>query len=269
MLQRVRRTNEKEKRGARHFISRGVVAQTVQHHSRGAQYRPVGGIVRLAAGGNSIASETQLHNKAYMVYRGKGHPTKSEGLPKRWMGMTVFYLPPAEPDAVQSCYLDTPAGLVAADLTEEERDHVEAVYAEWRWGPHETYLLRMKGNQKELDPRHFDAKGKTAFDKADHLEWLQWILNGSVRVATREEEQAATTRNVIFAPMRYVRTTRPRSPIFWRRSRGWWFQVTSTRRSGVTGRTLLRRVGSPPWWPLSWAGVEACGARRSTLARHS
>ena len=70
------------------------------------------------------------------------------------------------------------------------------------------YTLVLKANQKELNPKMFDDKEKASFQEADVKEWRQWLLNGSVRVATPAEEEAASRSKIISAPMRYVRTNK-------------------------------------------------------------
>jgi hypothetical protein len=37
-----------------------------------------------------------------------------------------------------------------------------------------AFILKMKANGKELDPKWFDKKEKQAFDEADEKEWKAW-----------------------------------------------------------------------------------------------
>ena len=46
----------------------------------------------------------------------------------------------------------------------------------------ESFYLRMKQSGKELDPRHFDAKEKEAFDQSDKKEWESWLKNSSMEI---------------------------------------------------------------------------------------
>ena len=75
------------------------------------------------------------------------------------------------------------------------------------------YALIKKKNQKELDPKFFDANERIAFNKSDAEEWKQWLHNRSVRLATPQEEQRVPKSKIISAPMRYVRTNRGRTSL--------------------------------------------------------
>ena len=139
-------------------------------------------------------------------------------MPVSWCGLTLFY----EAEYTNEFFVDTPAGLLKMELTTDAEEDVREVYACWasRQEPdpvNEIYALIMKKNQKELDPKFFDADERSAFNKSDAEEWKQWLQNKSVRLATPQEEQRAPKSKIISAPMRYVRTNVVEQA--WRRSR--------------------------------------------------
>ena len=75
-----------------------------------------------------------------------------------------------------SFFVDTPAGLLKMELTTDAEEDVREVYACWasRQEPdyvNEIYALIKKKNQKELDPKFFDANERVAFNKSDVEEW--------------------------------------------------------------------------------------------------
>ncbi|MFO0006706.1 MAG: hypothetical protein ACK559_36870, partial [bacterium] len=70
--------------------------------------------------------------------------------PKEWKGITVFY----ETDPNQTCYLDTPDGLIKCVLTQEEIADVAAVYACWK-GVH--FFLAEQGKRKGTRSKMFQC----------------------------------------------------------------------------------------------------------------
>ncbi|CAK9031573.1 unnamed protein product, partial [Durusdinium trenchii] len=50
----------------------------------------------------------------------------------------------------------------------------------------QIFLLKMKANGKELDPRHFSPDEKVQDDKSDEAEWLSWIRNKVVQLVPPE-----------------------------------------------------------------------------------
>ena len=135
-------------------------------------------------------------------------------MPVSWCGLTLFY----EADYTKLFFVDSPAGLVKMELTTDAEEDMREVYACWanRQEPdhlNEIYALINKKNQKELDPKFFDANERVAFNKSDVEEWKQWLHNSSVRLATPQEEQRVPKYKIISAPMRYVRTNRGRTSL--------------------------------------------------------
>ena len=72
----------------------------------------------------------------------------------------------------------------------------------------ETYLLRMKENGKELDPRSFDEQEWKHFREADQKEWLSWVKNKVVRVVPRQEAQRVPVHKIFRIPLRWIRTNK-------------------------------------------------------------
>ena len=92
------------------------------------------------------------------------------------------------------------------------------------WGaePSETldvHTLEMKNNMKELNPKTFGTKEKQVFE-ADAAEWKQWLISGAVVLVPASQESGIPKDQIFSAPMRFVRTTRPRKAGNCRRSRG-------------------------------------------------
>jgi len=146
------------------------------------------------------------------VYGPQGRQTHPSRTTFEWKGLTVFYEAGVP---VQTYFLDSPAGLIKVPLKEEDAEDVKEVYQAWSAKPvweeeqvNDIYALVLKANQKELNPKMFDEEEKASFREADVKEWRQWLLNGSVRVATPAEEHRASKDKVISAPMRYVRTNK-------------------------------------------------------------
>lgn len=49
----------------------------------------------------------------------------------------------------------------------------------------EVFLLRLKANGKELDPKFFDEKEKASFEESDRAEWQSWVDNELVQLVPR------------------------------------------------------------------------------------
>ncbi len=105
--------------------------------------------------------------------------------------------------------MDGPSGLCPISLTWHQYQDVGHVYREWcEGGVSSSYLLQLKTNGKELDPRYFDEKEKRAFEASDAKEWLQWHLNEAVRVVPHSEEKQVPKNLIFSAPMRMLRVNR-------------------------------------------------------------
>jgi hypothetical protein len=67
-----------------------------------------------------------------------------------------------------------------------------------------VYLLKMKDNVKELDPKVFRHSDKKAFDEAGVAEWRQWFANGSVANVPRDQGASVPKDKIFSAPMCYI-----------------------------------------------------------------
>ena len=82
---------------------------------------------------------------------------------------------------------------------------------------HEVFFLKwktFKKNQKkgrELDPRYFDAKEKTAFDASDAKEWKSFIDTGAVRIIPPSVAKTIPSDRIFKRAARYVRTNKDKT----------------------------------------------------------
>ena len=72
----------------------------------------------------------------------------------------------------------------------------------------EALLLKMKANGKELDPRYFDEKEKSAFQKSDQAEWQSWVDNQVLKRLSAKEAAQVPKHMVFKAPLRMVRVNK-------------------------------------------------------------
>ena len=128
----------------------------------------------------------------------------SRKLGEPWKGVTVFYICQADQDEKQACFPDTPEGLIPVWMTESEMDDVAHVYQTWK----DVYTLQLKAGGKELDPKYFDWKERSAFNKSDAEEWDQWVKNRVIRVLTPQEERRVPKDKIFSSPLRFVRTNK-------------------------------------------------------------
>ena len=128
----------------------------------------------------------------------------SRKLDESWKGVTVFYICQADQEEKQACFLDTPEGLVPVWMTESEMQDVAHVYQTWK----DVYTLQLKAGGKELDPKYFDWKERSAFNKSDAEEWDQWVKNRVIRVLTPHEERQVPKDKIFSSPLRFVRTSK-------------------------------------------------------------
>ncbi len=73
---------------------------------------------------------------------------------------------------------------------------------------YELFLLRMKENGKELDPRHFDEKESEAFRQADVKEWESWVKNGVMKLIPPSEAKKIPSEKIFKIPLRWVRVNK-------------------------------------------------------------
>jgi hypothetical protein len=148
---------------------------------------------------------------------GAGLARSTERRPVFWTGMTIFYEQrPGYDDRDQLSYVDTPMGLIPLRTTAEDRENLEYIFMSWGGETLketlEVYLLKLKNNQKELDPKAFDQKEKEAFDQSDAAEWKQLLASGSVAVVPASEGSSIPRELIFTAPMRFVRTNKSKEP---------------------------------------------------------
>ena len=96
---------------------------------------------------------------------------------------------------------------------------------------YESYLLRMKENGKELDPKSFDDQEWKHFREADQKEWLSWVKNKVVRIVPHHEAQRVPAQKIFRVPLRWVRTNKNKELDYLARSwprAGWWCRVMLT-----------------------------------------
>jgi len=108
-----------------------------------------------------------------------------------WTGLTIFYEKrPGYEDKDQVRYIDTPVGLVETQMSHEEVTNVKDIFAAWGGSVAgttrdenedlaEVYLLKMKNNMKEQDPKASYEQEKMAFDHR-----FTYLL-GPIRMALR------------------------------------------------------------------------------------
>ncbi|CAE7449079.1 TY1B-PR1 [Symbiodinium sp. CCMP2592] len=72
----------------------------------------------------------------------------------------------------------------------------------------EAFLLRLKANGKELDPRYFSSEEAKAFDASDAVEWQAWEKNNVVRKLSAEQARRVPSHRIFKVPARIVRTNK-------------------------------------------------------------
>ena len=72
----------------------------------------------------------------------------------------------------------------------------------------QIFLLKMKANGKELDPRHFSPDEKVQDDKSDEAEWLSWIRNKVVQLVPPERAKKVPRNRIFHIPLRWVRVNK-------------------------------------------------------------
>lgn len=107
-------------------------------------------------------------------------------------------------------FLIPQVGLHSLELTSDQFDDAWSVYEDWnlRAVSSEVFLLKLKPNQKELDPKIFDKKEREKFVESDRAEWRQWIQNGVMRLVGAKEEASIPKEKIFTSPMRFIRTNK-------------------------------------------------------------
>ena len=98
--------------------------------------------------------------------------TRGAAKQPEWTSLTVIYQQRPR-NGVQDLvrYIDTPSRLISTKMSMSDVDDVAEVFAAWDNAPAEAFVLKLKANGKELDPKAFDRKEKEAFSEADAAEW--------------------------------------------------------------------------------------------------
>ncbi|CAE7293140.1 unnamed protein product, partial [Symbiodinium sp. KB8] len=71
-----------------------------------------------------------------------------------------------------------------------------------------AFLLKMKANGKELDPRFFDETERRAFDKSDQKEWQAWLDNHVIEQLGPDAARKVPQARIFKVPARVVRTNK-------------------------------------------------------------
>ena len=72
----------------------------------------------------------------------------------------------------------------------------------------ESFDLKMKANGKELDPKHFSAEERMAFQESDEEEWKAWHPNHLVQELDEQSAKAVPRQRIFRVPARVVRTNK-------------------------------------------------------------
>ena len=72
----------------------------------------------------------------------------------------------------------------------------------------QAFILKMKANGKELDPKFFDGNEQAAFDKADQKEWQAWLDNKVIEQLDAAAARKVPRARVFMVPARVVRTNK-------------------------------------------------------------
>ncbi|OLQ12139.1 Transposon Ty1-DR1 Gag-Pol polyprotein [Symbiodinium microadriaticum] len=72
----------------------------------------------------------------------------------------------------------------------------------------QAFILKMKANGKELDPKFFDGAEQKAFDKADQKEWQAWLDNKVIEQLDPVTASRVPRARVFRVPARVVRTNK-------------------------------------------------------------
>ncbi|CAE7368424.1 RE2, partial [Symbiodinium sp. KB8] len=72
----------------------------------------------------------------------------------------------------------------------------------------QAFILKMKANGKELDPKFFNETEKAAFDKSDRKEWQAWLDNHVIEQLSPAEAAKVPRERIFRVPARVVRTNK-------------------------------------------------------------
>ena len=134
------------------------------------------------------------------------HPRKKCSHP--WRGATLFLREEEGSKREKRVFVELPSGVYSVKVSDEhlwqsmkEREESDRAYFE-------AFILQMKANGKELDPKHFNEEERVAFKEADRKEWQSWIKNKVVKRLSDEEARKVDRRLIFRAPARLVRVNK-------------------------------------------------------------
>ena len=132
--------------------------------------------------------------------------------PFLWRGMTMFLEveEKKEEPPMKEVYVEQGGKIYGTSWDPQKADvwHGFIREEEKKRQIYETFLLRMKQNGKELDPKFFDKDEMESFKEADRKEWQSWVDNGVMRLLTQEEAKKVDQRKVFRIPLRWVRVNK-------------------------------------------------------------
>lgn len=179
-----------------HFGARKRFQRPVKHH----------GVARLTVMlGQEEGTAMVTQEEAHEVKQRPGRKA-----PFLWRGMTLF-LHQGNPDkqpGTNEVFVEMPDGLyqvLVSDKKEWEKLKKEEIN---RQAFYEAFLLQMKSNGKELDPRFFSAEERQGFKESDKKEWQSWIKNQVIKRLSPEEARKVDPKNIFRAPARIVRVNK-------------------------------------------------------------
>ena len=134
--------------------------------------------------------------------------------PHLWRGASLFLRDPDEVrcrrgrDHDVKVYLQKGASIFAVDVSCDEVARAAAQDVEDAIMTAEAFVLKMKANGKELDPRHFSAEERRAFQESDEKEWKAWQHNHVVQELDEQSARAIPRQRIFKVPARVVRTNK-------------------------------------------------------------
>ena len=103
---------------------------------------------------------------------------------------------PDKQPGTNEVFVEMPDGLyqvLVSDKKEWEKLKKEEIN---RQAFYEAFLLQMKSNGKELDPRFFSAEERQGFKESDKKEWQSWIKNQVIKRLSPEEARKVDPKNI-------------------------------------------------------------------------
>ena len=121
------------------------------------------------------------------------HPRRRS--PFEWRGLTLFLESKGKQKEPQGAYVAMGPHVYEAKWPEAKQRMWEDFVREEARSRRacEIFLLRMKANGKELDPKFFDEKEKASFGESDRAEWQSWIDNKVVELVPPDKARWVRT----------------------------------------------------------------------------